>query len=185
MKLQSIEASRSCIMVIDPQVRLMKAVAMAETVVKNTCLLLNCARVLRVPVVASTQYKKGLGPIVDEISALLENAWTFDKMEFNCFSNQSFQKILGEIPGCVDTLILTGVEAHICVFQTAVAAMNNRFRVWVATDAISSRVQENQAAAISLMNVNGIFCASTETIVYQLLKRADTPEFKEMLKHLK
>ena len=185
MKLELLNASRSCVLVIDPQERLMKAVQAPDMVVRNTSILLNCADVMKMQVIASTQYKKGLGPIVEGISSLLENAWSFDKMEFNCFFNPEFKGYLERLPAAVDTLILTGVEAHICVFQTAVAAMNHGFRVWVAMDAVSSRREENKGAALSLMQASGIFCAGTETIVYQMLKRADTPQFKAMLTHLK
>ncbi len=185
MNLELIDASRSCVMVIDPQERLMKAVKAPDMVARNTCIILHCAEVLRMPVIASTQYKKGLGPIVKDISRLLANSWSFDKMEFNCFFNPQFKAHIEGLSAAVDTLILTGVEAHICVFQTAVAALAEGFRVWVATDAVSSRREENRSEALSLMQANGIFCASTETIVYQILKRADTPEFKAMLNYLK
>ena len=185
MKVDLIDASRSCVMVIDPQERLMQAVQGPETVVRNTGLLLHCAEILKVPVIASTQYKKGLGPIVDGISGLLGSASSFDKMEFNCFFNPAFRDILQKLPSVLDTLIMTGVEAHICVYQTAVAAANSGFRVWVASDAVSSRAEQNKEEALSLLQANGIFCACTETIVYQMLKRADTPEFKAMLKYLK
>ncbi len=185
MNLILTEASRSCIMVIDPQERLMKVVQQPETVVKNTAILLQCAQVLKIPVIASTQYKKGLGPIVEELSSLLTKAFCFDKMEFNCFLNPLFRAILAKLPASVDTLVLTGVEAHICVFQTAVAAMNHGFKVWVASDAVSSRVEQNKTEALSLLQSGGACCAGTETITYQLHKRADTSQFKSMLKYLK
>lgn len=185
MNLELINAPRSCIMVIDPQERLMNAVCEPEVVIKNIRILLRCASTMKVPVIASTQYRKGLGPIVETIALLLEDSCSFDKMEFNCFLNPVFQGLLKKLPSAVDTLILTGVEAHICVYQTAVAALNNGYRVWVVSDAVSSRVEQNKSGTIALLQANGVFCASTETIVYQMLKRADTAHFREMLKFLK
>ncbi len=185
MDLNLIEASRACILVIDPQRRLMKAVVKPEQVIKNTSILLQCAKALNMPVIASTQYEKGLGPIVDDISHLLKGAFSFDKMEFNCFLNPLFGTILEQLSVAVDTLILSGVEAHICIFQTAVAAKDHGYKVWVASDAISSRLERNKLEALSLLQATGICCAGVETIVYQMLKRADTAQFKAMLKYLK
>ena len=185
MNLELIDAARSCIMVIDPQERLMKAVYEPEAVIRNTGILLRCAVTMKLPVIASTQYREGLGPIVEAIALLLEDSRSFDKMEFNCFLNPVFRGLLQKLPGAVDTLILTGVEAHICVYQTAVAALNNGYRVWVVSDAVSSRAEENKSGALALLQANGVFCAGTETIVYQMLKRADTAHFKAMLKYLK
>lgn len=185
MNLELIDAAGSCILVIDPQERLMKAVHGPETVINNTRILLHCASALKVPVIASTQYRQGLGPIVEAIARLIEDSCTFDKIEFNCFLNPAFRGLLQKLPPAVNTLILTGVEAHICVYQTAVAALNNGYRVWVVSDSVSSRVEQNKFGALSLLQANGIFCAGTETIVYQMLKRADTAHFKAMLKFLK
>ncbi len=185
MKLELINAARSCLLVIDPQERLMKAVQEPERVVNNTVLLLHCASVLDLPVIASTQYKKGLGAIVEDISILLKDALAFDKMEFNCFFNQEFVRIVQNLPAAVDTLVLTGVEAHICVFQTAVAALQHGYKVWVASDAVSSRSAQNMERALGLLMANGVACASTETILYQMLRRAGSSEFKQMLKYLK
>ncbi len=184
-KLQLINAKRSCMVVIDPQERLMKAVEKPEKVVKNINLLMKTAEVFDIPVIATTQYKKGLGPIVSEIELSAKRLFQIDKTEFNCFFNKDFISILNNLPPAIDTLILSGVEAHICVFQTAVAAMERNFSTWVASDAVSSRSKKNKKQALTLMTQNTIFCAPTETIVYQVLKKAGTEQFKSLLSHLK
>ena len=183
--LEPISSRSSCLLIIDPQERLMKAVEKPERVVSNMVLLLECAKVMDIPVIATTQYKKGLGPIVPELERHLENAMSMDKVEFDCFLNEDFRGLLNKLPACVDTMIICGVEAHICVFQTAISSLKKGFKTWVVTDAISSRKKSNKKWAIRLLNDSSIACATTEMIIYQWLKRADTPEFKSMLTHLK
>ena len=184
-KIQIINPKRTCLVVIDPQERLMKAVEKPERVVKNTNLLIKTFETFGMPIIATTQYEKGLGPIVSDVVLPDENLFKVDKVEFNCFYNNEFKNILRGLPSAIDTLVLCGVEAHICVFQTAIAAVERDFYTWVATDAISSRYKKNKKQAVALMMANSIFCAPTETIVYQLLKRAGTPQFKAMLNYLK
>ncbi len=176
---------RCCLVIIDPQERLMKAVEKPEKVVKNINILLRTFEVFDLPIVATTQYEKGLGPILPEVELPRKGLSKIDKTEFNCFFNTDFLRVMDGLSPAVDTLILAGVEAHICVFQTAVSAMNLSFTTWVATDAVSSRSKKNAKQAISLMQANSIFCCPTETVVYQVLKRAGTPQFKELLPHLK
>ncbi len=183
--LQLMYPRRTCIIVIDPQERLMKAVEKPERVVGNTNLLMRTAEIFDIPVIATTQYKKGLGPIVSEIELPQKGLYFADKTEFNCFYNKDFQNIVNKLPASVDTMVLTGVEAHICVFQTALSSLRAGYNTWVATDAVSSRKKRNAKQAISLMQASSIWCAPTETIVYQLLKKAGTDQFKAMLKHLK
>ncbi len=183
--LRLIHDKSACLVVIDPQERLMKAVQKPERVVKNINLLLKMAEIFEMPVIATTQYKKGLGPIVAEIKLPDSNVHSVDKTEFNCFYNQEFNSVISDLPAAIDTLILTGVEAHICVFQTAVASKERGFHTWVAVDATSSRSKKNRKLATSLMQNNSIYCAPTETILYQILKKAGTAQFKELLQYLK
>ncbi len=183
--LELLDAKTSCLLIIDPQERLMKAVEKPEKVVSNTILLAKCAKTLNIPIIATTQYKKGLGPILSEIETHLDTALSLDKVEFDCFSNQEFKNLIETLPVTIDKFVICGVEAHICVFQTAVSGMIKGFRPWVVTDAISSRKKSNKKAAIRLLNNFSIPCASTEMIIYQWLRRADTPEFKAMLPDLK
>ncbi len=183
--IQFIAPARTCMVVIDPQERLMRAVWKPERVVKNINILLKAAELLGIPVIVTTQYRKGLGPVVSDITLTGTGISEVDKTEFNCFDNREFASVAGSLPSAVDTLILAGVEAHICVFQTAVAALNLGYQPWIASDAISSRSMKNVEQAIMLMQANSILCGPTETIVYQLLKKAGTKEFKALLPYLK
>ena len=109
---------RCCLMIVDPQERLMSAIYKAERVVRNASLLIHCAKTLEIPILATTQYKKGLGPYVPELGELVTDVPCIDKIEFNSFANPDVNKAMDSIPQSVDTILLTGAEAHICIFQT-------------------------------------------------------------------
>jgi nicotinamidase-related amidase len=106
-------------MIVDPQERLMAAIYEAERVVRNTVLLIHCAKTLEIPILATTQYKKGLGPYVPELEELLVDAERVDKIEFNAFANPAVNNMATKLPKTVDTVLLAGAEAHICIYQTA------------------------------------------------------------------
>jgi len=176
---------RCCLMVIDQQERLMAAVYKAERVVRNTSLLIHCAKTMGIPILATTQYKKGLGPFVPELEALLAGAPCIDKIEFNGCANPAVVKLLNSLPKAVDTILFAGAEAHICIFQTAMGAMKAGYQPWISADAISSRQKRNARLAINRMQTLGMTVGSTEMAIYELLHKAGSPAFKTMLPHLK
>lgn len=180
-----IEHSRSCLLIIDPQERLMPSIYEAERVIKQTSLMMRCASILEIPVLATTQYVKGLGPFVPELAELYEGKEYIDKMEFNAFANNSFREMLKTLDPNIGTLIITGVETHICVFQTAMGAMEAGFQPWIVTDAVSSRDPAHHTEALEMMRLAGAGAGPAEMIVYQLLERAGTASFKSILPYIR
>ncbi len=178
-------AERCCLMVIDPQERLMQAIHKADRVTRNTALLVRCFQTMKLPVIATTQYKKGLGPFVPELAELLAATPCPDKLEFNALANPAVRAELDRLPKKVDTLILTGAEAHICVYQTACGALRAGYRTWVTSDAVSSRDKKNAKAALQRLALLGAEVGPSEMVIYELLQRAGSPAFKAMLPHLK
>ncbi len=176
---------RCCLMVIDPQERLMKAIHKADKVVKNTTLMIHCCRTFGIPILATTQYLKGLGPFVPEIADLLSDVPAIDKVEFNAFANPKIRGFLKGLSPCIDTLLITGVETHICIYQTAAGALNNGYRPWVVADAVSSRDKRNKKYGLSRLTTMGITVGPAEMAIYELLGKAGTAEFKTMLPHFK
>ena len=174
-----------CLMIVDPQERLMAAIYKADRVVRNTALLIHCARALGIPIMATTQYKKGLGPFVPELDLLLQDVPCVDKIEFNGFANPDVNKMVSALPKTIDTVLLAGAEAHICIFQTAMGAMKAGYQPWIAADAVSSREKRNAKLAIQRMQGLGMTVGPTEMAVYELLHKAGSPAFKAMLPHLK
>lgn len=174
-----------CLYVVDPQEKLMAHIHEADRVVRNTALMIRLAQTLQFPIVANTQYKKGIGPIVPELAPLLEHIPCPDKVCFNGLADPSVQRVINGLPGSVDTLLLCGVETHICVYQTALGAMQRGYGVWVVADAVSSRSPLNDALGQQRLRDLGAVPAPAEMIIYELLRRAGTDAFKAMLPHLK
>ena len=157
----------------------------SRRVIKNIDLMIRLADTLDFPVIANTQYKKGVGPLVEELVPLLEDWPCIDKTEFNGLDNAGVRCMLGKLPTTVDTLLLCGVESHICVYQTAMGAMRAGYEVRVVADAISSRTPENNAYGKERLREIGATVAPAEMIIYELLQQAGTPAFKAMLPYLK
>ena len=183
--LDILNPGRCCLLVIDPQERLMKAIHKADRVIANTALMIHCAKAMEIPVIATTQYKKGLGPFVPELAELLADVTCVDKIEFNALANYNVKQVLANLPAAVDTLIMVGVETHICVYQTAVCAIKMGYRPWIVADAVSSRKKRNTKLALSRMEAIGASVGPAEMAVYELLGKAGTPTFKAILPHLK
>jgi nicotinamidase-related amidase len=176
---------RCCLMIVDPQERLMTAIYKAERVVRNTSLLIHCAKTLDIPILATTQYKKGLGPYVPELEELVADVPCIDKIEFNAFASPAVNKAINSLPKSVDTILLAGAEAHICIFQTAMGGLKAGYHPWVVADAVSSREKRNARLALSRMQALGMTVGPTEMAIYELLHKAGSPSFKAMLPHLK
>ncbi len=178
-------AERCCLYVVDPQERLMAHIHESRRVVESIALMIQLARTLDIPIVANTQYKKGIGPLVPELATLLEGVPCPDKLEFNGLANPEVVKVLDRLPVAVDTLLLCGVETHICIYQTALGALDSGYQVRVVADGVSSRQARHDRLGQQRLRQCGVVLAPAEMIVYELLQRAGTPEFKAMLPHLK
>jgi nicotinamidase-related amidase len=170
--------------VIDIQEKLLPPIYEKERLVRNAQLLARLANILSLPVIVSTQYEKGLGQTVAEINTLLPDAKPVDKLEFGCFGNGEYCSAVGTLANR-NTLLLCGMESHICVMQTALGALNQGLNVHVAADAVSSRTELNWKLGLNRMQAAGAVLSSTEMMIYELLGKSGTPAFKEMLKHLK
>jgi isochorismate hydrolase len=107
-----------------------------------------------------------------------------DKTEFNALANLETRALINRLPESVTTLILVGVETHICIYQTAMGAMEQGLTPWVVADAVSSRTKVNYQLGLSRLNAVGAIVGPAEMIIYELLGRAGTPEFKAMLPHI-
>ena len=181
---QALDPQQCALLVIDIQEKLLPPIYEKERLIRNSQLLIRLARILSLPVLATTQYIKGLGQIVPEIASLLPPAPALDKLEFGCFGNVDFCLSVARLHGR-NTLLLCGMETHICVLQTALGALNQGHIVHVAADAVSSRTELNWKLGLERMRDAGAIISSTEMMIYELLRKSGSPEFKEMLKYLK
>lgn len=181
---RALEPAECALIVIDIQEKLLPPIFERDRVVKNSHLLIRAAGILNIPIIATTQYAKGLGETVSEVKSLLPNE-PIDKQMFSCFGSEVFCSVLKRLPGGRNTVLLCGMESHICVAQTALAALREGYLVHVASDAVSSRTGWNWKIGLDRMRAAGAVISSTEMIIYELLRSSGTDEFKKMLAHLK
>jgi nicotinamidase-related amidase len=180
-----LEADRCALVVIDIQEKLLPPIFRKEEMVRNAQLLIRAAGILKIPALVSTQYAKGLGTTVPEVASLLAGTEAIDKTMFSCFGSDVFCSLLKRLPGQRNTLLLCGMESHICVAQTALAALREGYLVHVASDAVSSRTEWNWKIGLERMRAAGAVISSTEMMIYEVMRASSSPEFKELLPHLK
>ena len=197
---RALNPAECALVVIDIQEKLLPPIFEKDRLLKNAQLLLRAAGILEIPILATTQYAKGLGQTVAEIQSLLPGE-AIDKQMFSCFGSDAFCSALkqqglphfspglGEV-GIRDirrrnTVLLCGMESHICVAQTALAALREGYLVHVASDAVSSRTEWNWKIGLERMRAAGAVISSTEMIIYELLRSSGTEAFKKMLAYLK
>jgi nicotinamidase-related amidase len=180
-----LEPARCALFVIDIQEKLLPPIFQKAQLVKNCRLLIRLAGILKLPALMTTQYAKGLGDTVPEIASLLPETQAIDKHMFSCFGSDAFCSVLKRMPGNRNTVLLCGMESHICVAQTALAALREGYIVHVASDAVSSRTEWNWKIGLERMRAAGAVISSTEMIIYELLRSSGAAAFKELLPYLK
>src|SRR2546428_2538213 len=180
-----LEADQCALVVVDIQEKLLPPIFQKEQLVKNSQLLIRLAGILRIPTLMTTQYAKGLGGTVPEIASLLPETEPIDKQMFSCFGSDVFCSMLKRMPGKRNTVLLCGMESHICVMQTALGALREGYLVHVASDAVSSRTEWNWKIGLERMRAAGAIISSTEMMIYELLRGSGAPAFKELLPYLK
>ncbi len=173
------------LIVVDIQEKLLPPIFNRDQLIRNTQLLIRLAGLLRLPVIATTQYARGLGNTVPEIASLLDGVAIYDKVEFSCFGSDQFCGEMKALPPGRNTLLVCGMESHICVTQTVLGALNRGYLVHVPADAVGSRAESNWKIGLRRMEAAGAVISSTEMMMYELMRASGTPVFKEMLKHLK
>jgi nicotinamidase-related amidase len=185
MKKQShrLTRTRAGLVVVDVQQRLLPAIFEKERVLQNVLRLIQGAAILKVPVFATEQYRKGLGPTAPEVAVAIPGFAPMEKLAFSACGAAGFLTALKNRK--VSETILCGIEAHVCVSQTCLDLLDDGFRVFVAADAVSSRTPENYRVGLDRMRAAGAVIVSTEMVLFELLEQAGTVEFKQILKLVK
>ena len=175
-----IEKSDSLLVVIDVQKILMPVIADNKKVIDNVGTLLRFSQIMDLPVILTEQER--LGDTVFEVKQEIPECSPIGKITFDAFLCDEFVEQVHNTKR--DTLILTGVETHICVAQTALHALPH-FKVHVVSDAVSSRTGDNSTVGLERMRQSGAVITSTEMVIYELLQRAGTNQFRQALKLVK
>jgi nicotinamidase-related amidase len=181
---ETLSLERAALVIVDLQEKLLPAMRESERVLAASRTLLHLARVLELPVLLTTQYRKGLGPLVAGVSELAPDVEAIDKVAFGCFGSDAFRERLAALRGR-DQLVVAGIESHICVTQTVLGALEAGYAVHAVSDAIDSRSEANWRLGLQRMERAGALVSSVEMASYELLARADSAAFKQMLPHFK
>lgn len=179
----SLHPDRCCLLVIDVQEAFLPAIHQFDRVEANLRGLLHMGRRHGLPVVATEQYPKGLGPTLPSLVAEMDPFDPLTKTHFDACREPGFLPLI-HATGATQ-IIVAGVESHVCVQQTCRSLARRGYRLHVVADACSSRTPENQAIGLGLMREAGISITSTEAILMELLGDARGELFKETLAVLK
>lgn len=175
----SLDRRDAVVLLVDVQERLSRAMpedALAQ-VTRNADVLLRAAARLGLPVVASEQYPKGLGHTLPALRALLPGP-PIEKLEFSCAGSEALAAALAREGR--QQVVVVGMESHVCVFQTVRDLCRAGYFAFVPQDAVCSRADSNRQLGLRLMEKAGATITSTETVLFDLLRQAGTPEFKEL-----
>ena len=186
--IERLSHARTALLVIDIQERLVSAMpeAVAKQLVRNVKVLVDAATRFDLPVVVSQQYPNGLGNTIPELAEVLPaDAHRLDKIEFSVACTAQLAELRRGPLASRDQWIVTGMEAHICVYQSVRDLVAAGQHVFVVADAVSSRTKQNWRIGIDLMRELGAHITSTEVCVFDLLERAGTDHFKALSKAIK
>ncbi|NWO06589.1 MAG: isochorismatase family protein [Alteromonadaceae bacterium] len=170
------------LLIIDIQEKLAPAMKYKDKVVDNTRVLLSTAEKMNIPVIITEQYPKGLGSTLKEFKIDFKQDYILEKVHFSAYRSE-LKSYLNKINK--KKVIVVGMEAHICVFQTVRDLLEDNYYVYIANDGVASRTKENYLNGLDLMKQMGAIITNTETVVFDLLKKSTDPEFKSLSKMIK
>jgi nicotinamidase-related amidase len=171
------DRTQSALIVVDMQDRFLPVIFEMGRVTENCSKLVRAFKVFGVPVLHTEQYPQGLGQTIPDLAVLFEDK-PVEKIEFSCLRNKAFKEKLAKTKA--RSLVLCGIEAHVCVLQTALDALKGGYEVYVAQDATSSRKQTDWKTAMKRMQQSGAWRVSTEMIIFQMMEKAGSEEFKKI-----
>jgi nicotinamidase-related amidase len=171
------------LLIIDIQGNLAHSMYEKELLFKNVQRLIKGIQILGIPIVWTEQNPKGLGPTIPEIADLLPSIRTISKMTFSCCRNDNFMQALNALNR--KQVLISGIEAHVCIYQTALDLVDQGYEVQVVTDAVSSRSVDNKEIGLQKMRDYGVSLTSVETALFELLKVAEGERFRDIIKIVK
>ncbi|MBN1176661.1 MAG: hydrolase [Dehalococcoidales bacterium] len=166
------------LVLIDFQERLFPVMHDKDRLLRNVLKLIEGAKALGIPIILTEQYPKGLGPTLPEIKELLTDIKPVEKVCFNCCDERAFGESLESLKR--KQVLIAGIEAHICVYQTAMALLRDGYEVQVVGDGVSSREPENKLVSLFRMGAAGVSPTTVEMALFELLKVASGDKFKQI-----
>jgi nicotinamidase-related amidase len=178
-----LNVENTVLVVIDVQGNLAQLMHEKDLLFENVQKIIKGAQILAIPMVVTEQNPRGLGPTVPEIAYLLADIEPIDKMSFSCCGSARFMEELRATSR--KQVLIAGIEAHVCVYQTTMELLHLGYEVQIVADAISSRVASNKEIALGKMSAGGAALTSTEMALFELLRTAESGKFKEILRIVK
>jgi nicotinamidase-related amidase len=205
-----LEIQDCCLIVVDVQGKLAQLMVDKEALFKNIRILIQAARILEIPILWCQQVPEALGPTVPEIAELLTGLEPINKASFSCCGQERFSAELNALGR--EQVLLCGIETHVCIYQTAMDLVTWASRPWnwdhgqacperserdvratgkggldvtILVDAVSSRTEQNKQIALTRFAAEGVHISSTEMALFELLKTAKHPHFREIAKLVK
>jgi len=174
----------NCILlVIDVQEKFKKVIFNFDDVLNNLSKLIKAFQILKIPIIVTEQYPKGLGRTIKELDVLLKNNKHIEKTQFSCFDNNNFKKSIKLIN--IKNIIIVGIEAHVCVLRTILDGIKKSYNMHLVVDSVSSRKKLDKDVGIMRAQQSNAFITTTEMVIFQLLKSSKDIEFKEIRKLIK
>lgn len=177
-----LELHNTVMMLVDLQEKLLPAIHNTEALLDSAERLVRGIRLLDVPIIWTEQNPAGLGATAPEIAEYLPGE-AISKMSFSCCGEEKFISSLESLNS--KQIVLAGIEAHVCIYQTALELIHRGYQVHVVSDAVSSRTPENKAIGLAAMKDAGASITSVETVLFELMKVASDEKFRELLKIVK
>jgi len=170
----------TALLVVDVQEKLWPAMRDRQRLVDRIVVMIRGCRLLGIPAFLTEQYPKGLGKTLQVIREALDHQAAIHKMTFSCCGMVELVDKLKK--GQIEQVVVVGIESHVCVLQTALDLLSLGFQVHVARDAVSSRHEEDQRTALQRMAREGVVITTVEMALFELLRTAQAPEFKQVSK---
>ena len=178
-----LEIQNSCLVVVDVQGKLAQLMVDKESLFKNIRILIQAAQILDIPILWCQQAPEALGPTLPEIAELLAGEEPIDKACFSCCGEERFTAELNAMGK--EQVLLCGIETHVCIYQTAMDLMEGGLDVTIVADAVSSRTEQNRETGLDRLASEGANISSTEMVLFELLKTANHPQFKQIARLVK
>jgi nicotinamidase-related amidase len=175
-----LKADQSCVLLVDVQEKLIPTIYEYQRLIANCQWLLSIAHELRIIRAASEQYPKGLGGTVAVLKEFVPNSHVMTKTTFSCAADPACLESICALNK--DHVVIAGIEAHVCVLQTAIGLTENGKKVFVVADAVSSRNPNDKELALARMRQSGIEIVSKEMVLFEWLGSSTHPRFKELSK---
>ena len=178
-----LEIHNCCLVVVDVQGKLAQLMTDKDALFRNIQILIQGAKILEIPILWCQQVPEALGPTLPEIAGLLTGIEPVNKASFSCCGEEKFNAELNSLAR--EQVLLCGIETHVCIYQTAMDLMEGGLDVTILADAVSSRTARNREIALTRLAGEGAHVSSTEMALFELLKTAKHPQFKQIAKLVK